>query len=145
MDFTDRDGTWWYGYVEAIPAPGRAKSLLPRRHLRFDSATASRAVTPVPAGAPFLAEERLPALLDRSLPLRPPVTAAPAPRDAWGRARRLAERGAALIETGRKTWRRRGSLSGALGARLEGAVGVAADRAIAFVASLLGREPRARP
>ena len=43
-------------------------SLLPDRHLRFDSATESRFTSLVPAGSPFLAEARLQSLLDESQP-----------------------------------------------------------------------------
>ena len=70
MEFTDRDGTAWLAYIESAgPAPGpqtAGVTVLPERHLRFDSATESRFTSLVPAGSPFLAEARLRALLDEA-------------------------------------------------------------------------------
>src|SRR4051812_19551389 len=67
MEFTDRDGAVWLAYIEgALQAPGNQRgraSVLPDRHLRFDSATGSRFTSLVPAGSPFLTEARLQALL----------------------------------------------------------------------------------
>ncbi|HEX5575636.1 MAG TPA: hypothetical protein VFX42_07155 [Gemmatimonadales bacterium] len=70
MEFTDRDGAVWLAYIEAgRRAPKRkvgTATVLPDRHLRFDSATESRFTSLVPAGSPFLAETRLQSLLDEA-------------------------------------------------------------------------------
>jgi hypothetical protein len=72
MEFTDRDGAVWLAYIESaqpVPAKQRRRaSVLPDRHLRFDSATESRFTSLVPAGSPFLAEARLQSLLDGAQP-----------------------------------------------------------------------------
>jgi hypothetical protein len=130
MDFTARDGTGWCAYIEAVPGTDRGRSLLPARRLRFDSALESRAVSPVPAGAPFFSDSRLRALLDRSLPVVS-FAGEPARGDGWQQARRIAERTAAL--------------AGRVGARMEEVAAAAADRAMAWAASLLARRPGARP
>lgn len=133
MEFTATDGTAWYAYVEAVPGsdpwPRHTPTRLPARHLRFESATESRAVRPVPAGAPFLPESRLRSLLELSGPLGPVATAPAPPGDGWERARRAAQSAAALLARGREV--------------LEEPAAIVADRAIGFVASLFGR-PRAR-
>ncbi|HET9233498.1 MAG TPA: hypothetical protein VFP10_05110, partial [Candidatus Eisenbacteria bacterium] len=65
-------------YIEGGgPAPGAQPTsitVLPERHLRFDSASESRFTSLVPAGSPFLGEARLQSLLDNAhldLPLEP--------------------------------------------------------------------------
>jgi hypothetical protein len=72
MEFTDRDGAVWLAYVEgAREAPKQRRwraTILPDRHLRFDSATQSLFTSLLPAGAPFLAEARLQSLLDQAKP-----------------------------------------------------------------------------
>jgi len=84
MEFADQDGSVWLAYIEGI-GPSQEEqlgsaSLLPGRHLRFDSATGSRFTSLVPAGSPFLAEARLQSLLDESQPDPPSAltTASPA-------------------------------------------------------------------
>ena len=78
MEFTDRDGAAWLAYIEGGgPAPSAQPTsitVLPERHLRFDSASESRFTSLVPAGSPFLGEARLQSLLDNAqldLPLEP--------------------------------------------------------------------------
>ena len=72
MEFKDREGGVWLAYVESAPgAPiprrrRRRASVLPERHLRFDSATESLFTSLVPAGSPFLPEARLQFLLDEA-------------------------------------------------------------------------------
>lgn len=133
MEFIATDGTVWCAYVEAVPGsdpwPRHTPTRLPARHLRFESATESRAVRPVPAGAPFLPESRLRGLLERAVPLLPVAIVPAPPGDSWERARRAARSAAALLARGREI--------------LEGPAAIVADRAIGFVASLFGR-PRAR-
>ena len=143
MDFSARDGTWWFAYVEAVPVllkhRRRPQSLLPPRQLRFDSATESRVIAPVPAGAPFLPEERLRGLLARSTPLLPPDPAATRPADARARARQLGERAAIAAAKSRERWKWAVRGRHTLGARIEGAMTNAVDRAAALVAAFFRR------
>ncbi len=73
MPFTDPDGVRWLVYIEGVPPdPQRRRwghATLPGRRLRFDSATESRTSIHVPAGSPYLTEERLQGLLDETHPL----------------------------------------------------------------------------
>jgi hypothetical protein len=77
MAFADREGVAWLAYIEGIAPPDHhaVNGRLPGRRLRFDSEDESRATTEVPAGAPFLSDERLQALLDRTQPVTAPTTA----------------------------------------------------------------------
>jgi hypothetical protein len=79
MEFRDRDGVVWLAYVESTGlSPEReatGATVLPERHLRFDSVTESRFSSRVPAGSPFLVEARLQSLLDEA---RPDLPMAPA-------------------------------------------------------------------
>jgi hypothetical protein len=88
-ELTDRDGGRWLVYIEGVPRPAArfrtVPSGFPGRRLRFDSTAESRVVTPVPAGSPFLTDERLQRLLDRSEPVNAvriviPASAGPARR-----------------------------------------------------------------
>ena len=83
MEFTDRDGAVWLAYIEsAEPAPVKQRgsaSILPARHLRFDSLTESRFMSLVPAGSPFLPEARLQSLLDEAQPYVTPAAATSPP------------------------------------------------------------------
>ncbi len=84
MPFTDPDGVRWLVYIEGVPPdPQRRRwgqTVLPGRRLRFDSATESRTSIHVPAGSPYLTEERLQGLLDQthSVLLAGPKSRAPA-------------------------------------------------------------------
>jgi hypothetical protein len=73
MPFTDPDGVRWLVYIEGVPPdPQRRRwgqAVLPGRRLRFDSATESRTSIHVPAGSPYLTEERLQGLLDQAHPV----------------------------------------------------------------------------
>lgn len=74
----DPAGTAWLAYVEPAPAElpfRRNAAVLPGRRLRFDSADASLMVSPIPAGAPFLADVRLLELLARAQPIPQPAAA----------------------------------------------------------------------
>jgi hypothetical protein len=78
MPFADREGVTWLAYIEGIAPPvGHypVNGRLPGRRLRFDSDTESRVTSELPAGAPFLAEERLQGLLDRAQAVPAPTTA----------------------------------------------------------------------
>lgn len=83
MELTTRDGVPWVAYIEGIPATPRHRLLretvLPGRRLRFDSPTESRVSPELPAGSPFLSEQRLLRLLALS-PVVPAVEPAAAPR-----------------------------------------------------------------
>lgn len=73
MPFTGPDGVRWLVYVEGVPPDPRRRRwgqvVLPGRRLRFDSAKESRTSIHVPAGSPYLTEERLQGLLDQTHPL----------------------------------------------------------------------------
>jgi hypothetical protein len=89
MELTTRDGVPWVAYIEGIPATRRHRLLrqtvLPGRRLRFDSPTESRVSPELPAGSPFLSEQRLRRLLALS-PLVPAVEVAAASRSIpWHR------------------------------------------------------------
>jgi len=115
MPFTDRDGVLWLVYIEGVqPDPQRRRwgqAQLPGRRLRFDSATESRTSTHVPAGSPYLTEERLQGLLDHTHPV--PV-AGPQSRAAGTIALLPAtsesgaptkQPGGAALEASRRLWR----------------------------------------
>jgi hypothetical protein len=79
----DQQGTSWLAYVEPMAAEEpfrRNAAVLPGRRLRFDSLERSVTVSPVPAGAPFLSDDRLRRLLAAAEPLaaEPEPNAAPA-------------------------------------------------------------------
>jgi hypothetical protein len=107
MEFTDRDGAVWLAYIEGTGrSPERqlgSATLLPDRHLRFDSATESRFTSLLPAGSPFLPEARLQSLLDESRPDPPSdlATGSPAraPSSAGYRAIHVSTR---AVESGRE-------------------------------------------
>jgi hypothetical protein len=95
VNFTDTRGTCWLVYVEPAPpepALWPNAAVIPGRRLRFDSVERSVMASPFPAGAPFLQERTLQALLDQaqsgSSPAAPPATDIPTPRPA--RPRRAA-------------------------------------------------------
>jgi hypothetical protein len=125
MPFPDRDGVSWLAYIEGVPSATRwqrSRAGLPGRRLRFDSAIESRATPHLPAGSPFLADERLQALLDEAAPV-PPETPATTWRsdDAsllehpvieW--ATRAGERGRELVADWSRRWRRRADRAQAL-------------------------------
>ncbi len=82
MPFTDREGELWLVYIEGLP-PVQPRwfwsvAALPGRRLRFDSSKDSRVISDVPAGAPFLTETRLQALLDRAGPVPVALSTRPA-------------------------------------------------------------------
>ena len=155
MAFTARGGTCWTVYIEGIPSPAprrwRSQTLLPARRLRFDSDSESRAITPVPAGAPFLSEARLQELLDRAAPVDD-LSAAVGP-DLQGRSLHSAARAArlatavlaagVLAEGGRRR-RRAAERQRGLRSRTEELVAGAADRLVVWVAGFLKGRPRAR-
>jgi hypothetical protein len=78
MEFKDRDGAVWLAYIEGAELLPRQEpttaTVLPERHLRFDSVTESRFTSQLPAGSPFLAEARLQSLLDEARPDLPSAT-----------------------------------------------------------------------
>jgi hypothetical protein len=115
MEFTDRNGAIWLAYIESPqPAPVKhlgSTSVLPDRHLRFDSATESRFTSLVPAGSPFLADARLQSLLDEAQPELPPATVTSAPARALSNpGYRVVEWTTRAVESGRGAiadWSRR--------------------------------------
>ena len=134
MEVTDRDGACWLAYIEGVPLPPprpwTRQTRFPGRRLRFDSASESRVVTPVPAGAPFLADSRLQELLDRSELLDSTILTVPASAPPGRRLLEWAGRGARLAAAVLTEARHLGT--------------GAADRLIVRVARLLGGQPRAR-
>lgn len=84
MPFTGRDGGQWLAYIEGAPPEHPwgmwYRTMLPRRRLRFDSATESRVAELVPSGAPFLPETKLQLLLESATPVPPPP---PTPRSRY--------------------------------------------------------------
>jgi hypothetical protein len=148
MRFTDRDGTVWLAYVEgAEPAPtGRLRkpTALPGRRLRFDSATESRFTPSVPAGAPWLAEARLQALLDEARPDQPPVetTAAPAAADwvvEW--PLRAAKSGQEAVAGGYRRWQEGAPQRKALGRKVLDIASEAAETMHGMADVVLGHRP----
>jgi hypothetical protein len=111
---TDAAGTRWLVYVEPAPAEAplrRSAAVLPGRRLRFDSLERSLVVSPIPAGSPFLPEERLDRLLAQARPLPPPAPT-PAPLLIPARALRsldlagsAAGFAAAIRDAGSRKWR----------------------------------------
>jgi hypothetical protein len=107
MEFTDGDGAVWLAYIEsAQPAPGKQRgsgTVLPDRHLRFDSATESRFTSLVPAGSPFLTETRLQSLLDGARPDLPSAVTTASPARALSRpGYRVIEWSTHAVESGRQ-------------------------------------------
>ncbi len=79
VELTDAAGTCWLAYVEPAPPDTplrRSAAVLPGRRLRFDSLDTSLVVSPIPAGSPYLAEERLQRLLSEARPAPVPSRAA---------------------------------------------------------------------
>ena len=125
MPVTARDGVHWLAYIEGIPQPRQGlwhRVTLPGRQLRFDSAAESRVTTELPAGSPFLAEERLQALLDQAHPVA--LTPAPSwhPLEAPVRAHRTTEWASRALEL----WQ-------ALGDRAEHLAAAALDPALTLL------------
>jgi hypothetical protein len=126
MEFTDPSGAVWLAYIEGAVAPAAPErgstTVLPGRHLRFDSAGESRYTSQLPAGSPFLAEARLQSLLEASVPEPPlePTTGSPA-RARFGLGVRAIHVSTQAIQSGREAiadwsrrWKQRGSRMGAL-------------------------------
>jgi hypothetical protein len=115
MEFTDRDGAVWLAYIEggAQPRPEpqpTAATVLPERHLRFDSATESRFTASLPAGSPFLAEARLQSLLDGAQYHPPLASTTGSPAQALSGAEHRVARWTRAVESGREAitdWPRR--------------------------------------
>ena len=156
MEFTDRDGAVWLAYIEGTGRRperqlGRA-TVLPDRHLRFDSASESRFTSLLPAGAPFLAEARLQSLLDESRP-DPPTSLttdspARAPSSAGYRAIYVStwavESGRAAIADWSRGWQRRADRMGAVRRHIHELLSGVANTMHGMVEVLLGHRP-ARP
>jgi hypothetical protein len=106
MELTDRDGRGWLVYIEGgqVSDPGRqrrAATVLPDRHLRFDSASESRFTALVPAGSPFLAAARLQSLLDEAMGDLPSGGTNGSATDAsFSLARRVVEWSTRAVESG---------------------------------------------
>jgi hypothetical protein len=156
MEFTDRDGAVWLAYIEGTGRPperqlGRA-TVLPDRHLRFDSATESRFTSLLPAGAPFLSEARLQSLLDESRPDPPAVltTGSPAPAPSSARYRavyvstRALESGREAIADWSRGWQRTADRMGAVRRHVHELLSGVANTMHGMVEVLLGHRP-ARP
>jgi hypothetical protein len=148
MTFTDRDGAVWLAYVEgAEPAPtGRLRkpTVLPGRRLRFDSATASRFTTSVPAGSPWLAEARLQSLLDEARPDQPPAATGGAPAAGewvveW--PVRAAKSGQEAVADGFRRWQEGAPKRKALGRRVIDLASEAAESVHGVTDIILGHRP----
>jgi hypothetical protein len=115
MEFTDRDGAVWLAYIEGGRRDPRRQvgsaTILPDRHLRFDSATESRFTSLVPAGSPFLAEARLQSLLDEAQPDLPlALTTGSSARARFSPGHRVIKWSTRAVESGRDAiadWSRR--------------------------------------
>jgi hypothetical protein len=116
MPFVARDGVRWLAYLEGF-IPERPwvmwyRTLLPGRRLRFDSAGESRMVTSIPAGAPFLSEDRLRGLLDNARPIPPARPSRPSRYSPWRRnpvsawTARASDLGGAVLAESARRWRR---------------------------------------
>jgi hypothetical protein len=153
MEFTDRDGAVWLAYIEGAglcppPQPTNA-TVLPERHLRFDSATESRFTSLVPAGSPFLAEARLQSLLDAARPDLPlaPTSASPAGASSSPRSRviewstRALESSRGAIADWSRSLRRTASRSEALRRHAAELLAGAANTMHGRVEALLGHRP----
>jgi hypothetical protein len=156
MEFTDRDGAVWLAYIEGTGRPserqlGRA-TVLPDRHLRFDSATESRFTSLLPAGSPFLSEARLQSLLDESRPDPPAAlttdSPAPAPPSAGYRAiyvsTRAVESGRAAIADWSRGWQRTAHRMGDARRHIHELLSGVANTMHGMVEVLVGHRP-ARP
>ena len=153
MEFTDRDGAVWLAYIEGVaqlPPGGQPTSatVLPERHLRFDSTTESRFTSSLPAGSPFLAETRLQSLLDGAQPDFPlpsttgsPVRALSGPehRVAWWI--RAVESGREAIADLSRRWRQTASRKQALRRHAVELLSGAANTMHGMVEVLLGHRP----
>jgi hypothetical protein len=151
MEFTDRAGTVWLAYIEgAEPATSRPSStvtVLPERHLRFDSTTASRFTSRVPAGSPFLAEARLQSLLDEARSELPLPSTSSSARAVRPRSRAIEWSGRA-IESSRgaiadwsRRWRGTTSRRRALRRHLSDLAAGAVHSMHGLVEVVLGRRP----
>jgi hypothetical protein len=149
MEFSDRDRTVWLAYIESAgPAPAREATgvtVLPERHLRFDSATESRYTSRVPAGSPFLAVARLQVLLDEAQPeirLPSPGPSALRPRSraiAW--STRAMESSREAIADWSRQLRETAGRRGALRRQLSDLVAGAVHTMHELVEVLLGHRP----
>jgi hypothetical protein len=156
MEFTDRDGAVWLAYIEGTGRPPEEQpgsaTVLPDRHLRFDSATDSRFTSLLPAGSPFLAEARLQSLLDESQPDPPsaltmgsPARTPSSPRDrAIYASTRAVESGREAIADWSRRWQRTASRMEALRHYVLELLSGAANTMHGMVEILLGHRP-ARP
>jgi hypothetical protein len=115
MPFVARDGVRWLAYLEGF-IPERPwvmwyRTLLPGRRLRFVSAGESRMITCIPAGAPFLSEDRLRTLLDNARPLPPAPPSRPSRYSPWRRnpvsnwTARAGDLGGAVMAESVRRWR----------------------------------------
>ena len=156
MEFTDRDGAVWLVYIEGARRPVRRQlgsaTVLPDRHLRFDSATESRFTSVVPAGSPFLAEARLQSLMDEAQPDLPLALTTGSPARALSSpGYRVNEWSTRAVESGREAiadwsrrWQQTASRSEALRGHVLKLLSGAANTMHGMVEVLLGHRP-ARP
>jgi hypothetical protein len=153
MEFTDRDGAVWLAYIESAgpsagPQPATV-TVLPARHLRFDSATESRFTSPVPAGSPFLAEARLQTLLDEARPDVPTASTSGSPARALSSPRsRVIEWSTGAMESSQSAiagwsrgFRRTASRSAALRRQVVELLAGAGHSMHGLVEVLLGHRP----
>jgi hypothetical protein len=108
MEFTDRDGKLWLAYIEGLP-PVEPHwfwnvTALPGRRLRFDASEDSRVSDEVPAGAPFLSDARLQALLDGAGPVPAPPPTQAAASHQLARVNRWAAQAGDLARATQTTW-----------------------------------------
>jgi hypothetical protein len=155
MPFTDDDGVYWLVYIEGVPQPSRprpwSRVTLPGRRLRFDSDSESRFTLRVPAGAPFLADARLHALLAEAQPVPPAASNTGSSRGAiaaLGRpvaewATRAAESGREAVADLPRRWRQTANRRQALRRRARELASGASETLHDAVENVLGG-PRAR-
>lgn len=150
MPFTDGNGICWLAYIEGVP-PALSQRLwsqtvLPGRHLRFDSATESRVTTSLPAGSPFLADTRLRSLLGEAqlVPLTPTTSSSAESSTTHGYrviewATRPGELGRAVGADWSRRWRRSAKLRQALYRRGLELVSAASSTLHVMAEAVLGR------
>ena len=156
MEFTDREGEVWLAYIEgAQRPPGRqlgSATVLPDRHLRFDSATESRFTSHLPAGSPFLAEALLQSLLDNAQPDLPLALTTGSPvRALSSHGDRAIEWSARAVGSGREAiaawsqrWQQTASQVEVLRRHVRELLSGAANTVHGMVETLVGHRP-ARP
>lgn len=154
MPFVARDGVCWLAYLEGF-IPERPwvmwyRTLLPGRRLRFDSAGESRMVTQIPAGAPFLSEDRLRSLLDSARPVPPAPPTRPSRYSPWRRnpvsvwTARASDVGGAVLAESARRWRQGAPRRRAIRYQVAHSVGGTVEAVLAKLENTVPGRSRAR-